>query len=49
MKATINESGTLEVLAQSPLEAFALKKWSESFESGAEVPIICDLNFEDNK
>ncbi|WP_118181277.1 hypothetical protein [Paraburkholderia phosphatilytica] len=29
MKATINESGTLVIEAETGLETFALKKWSE--------------------
>ena len=32
MKATIDEIGNLIVSAETPLEAFALKRWMEGFE-----------------
>lgn len=31
MKATINEKGCLTVEAETPLEAYALKKWVDEF------------------
>lgn len=32
MKATIDEKGCLTVQAETPLEAYALKKWSEEYQ-----------------
>lgn len=36
MKATVTASGTLEITSETPLEAYALRKWSE--DSTAEMP-----------
>lgn len=32
MKATIDEKGCLTVQAETPLEAYALKKWMDEFQ-----------------
>ena len=31
MKATLDERGTLLVSAETPIEAFALKRWSQDY------------------
>jgi hypothetical protein len=49
MKTTIDANGTLRVKAETPLEAYALKKWSEEnlCATAPESPdMIIDLNVE---
>ena len=36
MKATIDERGTLTVSAETPLEAWALRAWSDRYQKPAE-------------
>ena len=40
MKAKINEDGQLEITPESPIEAFALKQWSNGYKSGDEQSVF---------
>ena len=40
MKANIDETGCLEIEAETPVEAFALKQWSKEYHSADLVSAI---------